>query len=132
MIRLASAMALFVLSACAAMPAPQPTLAGAPWLAESIAGRPVLARTPALTFEVGSLSGTGGCNRIFGSYQSSGASLAVSGMGATRMACEPAIMSQESAFLAALDSVRAYRIEESRLLLLDDGGEVVLVLRPSP
>jgi len=63
--------------------------------------------------------GFGGCNRFFGSYETSGASLTFGAMGATRMAC-PEGMDQEQEFLAALGSTTRYEIHGSKLMLFAD------------
>ncbi len=60
--------------------------------------------------------GLGGCNRFFGSYETSGHRLSLGAMGATRMAC-PEGMDQEQEFLTALGSVTRYEIHGSKLLL---------------
>jgi heat shock protein HslJ len=46
------------------------------------------------------------------------------------MACPPAVMDQETKFLAALESVRKARREWDKLLLLDGDGRVRMRLTP--
>ena len=75
----------------------------------------------------GRLSGSGGCNRITGSYQLDGDRLTFGPIASTRMAC-PEAMDQEQAFLKALAAVRSYRIPGGTLELLD-GSNVVARLR---
>ena len=54
-----------------------------------------------------------------------GQQLAVSGIGATRMACPPPAMTEESAYLAALAQVTGYSVEGDALTLtLADGGRL--------
>ena len=54
-----------------------------------------------------------------------GQQLAVSGIGATRMACPPPAMTEESAYLAALATVTGYLVEADALTLtLADGGRL--------
>lgn len=48
------------------------------------------------------------------------------------MACPPAVMDQESRFLAALGAVTAFRAEGGKLLLLDQGGRVRVRLAALP
>lgn len=60
--------------------------------------------------------GFGGCNRFFGSYQSSGDTLELGPLGATRMAC-PEGMDREQELFRALESVNRYEIRDSALLL---------------
>lgn len=63
--------------------------------------------------------GFGGCNRFFGSYETSKSSLTFDAMGATRMAC-PEGMAQEQELFTALGSTTRYEIHGSKLLLFAD------------
>lgn len=63
--------------------------------------------------------GFGGCNRFFGTYQTSGQSLTLGAMGATRMAC-PDGMGQEQELFTVLGSVTRYEIHGSKLMLFAD------------
>lgn len=80
----------------------------------------------------GRLAGTAGCNRYFGNYEARGEALAISQVGATRMACPPPAMEVERAYLAALDAVRAWERDTragqapDALELEDAGGETLL------
>lgn len=60
--------------------------------------------------------GFGGCNRFFGTYQSSGRSLTLGALGATRMAC-PEGMDQEQELFTVLGTVTRYEIHGSKLML---------------
>lgn len=102
------------------------------WLAEDIDGGGVIDRLQT-TLELradGMVNGMGGCNRYAGSAQIDGDAIKFLPMGSTRMACSSAIMNQESRFHAALEKVRAWRIDEQKgkLLLLDKGGFTVMIL----
>jgi heat shock protein HslJ len=70
------------------------------------------------------VTGSGGCNRMFGSYTLEGTALAFGGVGATKMACAEG-MDTESAFLSALERVAAWRISGQQLELTDASGVVV-------
>lgn len=71
----------------------------------------------------GQISGSAGCNRYFGPYQSSGGSLKIGPLASSRMLCEPpAVMDQEHAFLAALEAATLYQFENGRLVLRDASG----------
>jgi putative lipoprotein len=101
------------------------------WLAEDIGGGGVLDRAQSV-IEIaadGRVAGSGGCNRIFGRATFDGASVAFGAMGATRMACAPALMMQEAKFLAALRDARAWRADPARrkLVLLDAAGAALIV-----
>jgi heat shock protein HslJ len=66
------------------------------------------------------MSGFGGCNRLFGSYESSGQSLRFGPVGSTRMTCTDVVDEMERAFLDALSATAVYRIEGDSLILLSD------------
>ena len=71
------------------------------------------------------MAGKGGCNRYFGGAALTGQQLAVSEIGATRMACPPPAMTEESAYFAALERVTGYLVEGDALTLtLADGGRL--------
>jgi copper homeostasis protein (lipoprotein) len=63
--------------------------------------------------------GFGGCNRFFGSYESSGHALTFGAMGATRMAC-PEGMDEEQELFTLLGSITRYEIHGSKLMLFAD------------
>jgi heat shock protein HslJ len=68
------------------------------------------ARQPNLTLAAdGRVAGFTGCNRMAGSYQVTGRSIAFGQMASTKMACLEA-MEHEAAFAAALERARSYRI----------------------
>ncbi len=60
--------------------------------------------------------GFGGCNRFFGTYQTSGQSLTLGAIGATRMAC-PEGMDQEQELFTVLGTVTRFEIHGSKLML---------------
>lgn len=67
------------------------------------------------------LAGSGGCNRLMGSYVLEGGKLSFPPVATTRMAC-PEGGDAESRFLKALEQVAAYRLSGQQLVLLDAGG----------
>ena len=67
------------------------------------------------------LAGSGGCNRIMGSYQLDGSSLSFGKVASTMMACIN--MHDEQAFLATLEKTRRWKIEGARLDFLDENGQ---------
>lgn len=95
------------------------------WLLEDLGGTGVIDNLQT-TLQFGSenrLEGFGGCNRYFASYQLEQNQLKVGAIGATRKACLPAIMNQETRYLQAL--AKAYHIHLDRnqgLLLIDCQG----------
>jgi len=78
----------------------------------------------------GRVSGSGGCNRMSGTYQRSGANLRVGQLAATKMACaETERSSNESGFFIALQSTASYRMQApGRLMLLDAAGRTLATL----
>ena len=90
------------------------------WLAEDIRGGGVIDRLQTV-LEIdanGKVSGTGGCNRMTGRATVSGESLTFSPIASTEMACSPAVMNQEQKFFAALEDVRAWRVDPTRRKLV--------------
>lgn len=70
------------------------------------------------------VAGSGGCNRMMGSYTLDGNKLSFSQMAGTRMAC-PQGMDVEQAFYAALQKVTSWRIDGETLELFDAAGASV-------
>jgi heat shock protein HslJ len=87
-------------------------------------------------FDAGQVGGSAGCNGYFGPYERSGNSLTFGVIGVTEMYCAPeALMTQESEYLAALDSAASYQIADRRLEIANADGETALtfsVLEPAP
>ncbi|UYO01091.1 MAG: META domain-containing protein [Devosia sp.] len=91
------------------------------WVVTSIGGRPVSAERPA-TLSIAldrRAGGTSGCNSYFSEAVIEADTIAFSAAAATRMACAPELMEQESAYFAALAAVRFYQVEGNSLRLLD-------------
>jgi putative lipoprotein len=99
-------------------------LVGRAWLAEDIQGGGVIDNVQSkVVFEAGGkVTGSGGCNRLFGMAKIAGASLAFGSIGTTRMACAPAVMHQESKFLSALAATRTFRFDGPYLKFYDGAG----------
>ena len=78
----------------------------------------------------GSLSGFGGCNEYNASYKAAAPKISVGPVASTRKHCEePAgVSEQETAYLAALQTAVAYRIEGSQLELRTAGGALAVEL----
>lgn len=117
-----------------AKPAPvKRGIIGSSWLAEDIGKKGVIdnARTFVRFLSAEKVAGSGGVNRFSGACTIVGEKLTFGAMAVTRMAGPPAVMNQETAFLAALAAVASYRLDENDLLhLLDkDGKELVRLSR---
>lgn len=130
--RCATACVFALVAACAAVPpagAPMP-LEGTYWKLVTLRGTVVPAAAPGhephlvLRAAARRVSGSGGCNRVAGSYTLEGSLLRFGPAAGTRMAC-PAGMDVEAAFLAMLGAVAGWRIAGDRLELLDASGAIV-------
>ena len=109
------------------------SLAAAFILASMLDGTSWVAPAPAdqtLKFDKGKVATFTGCNRGFGSYTEGedGASLTVSALGTTKMACEEAAMKAEADWIALMAKVKTYALEDNELLLLDEAGETLAKL----
>lgn len=96
------------------------TLMGEEWVVEDIASRGVIdyARATILFGQDGRLSGDTSCNRYFADYQADRAKLKIGNAGATKRACAPAVMDQESRFLNVFNAVNSYHIDDTGALVL--------------
>jgi heat shock protein HslJ len=74
-----------------------------------------------LQVEANHLAGSGGCNRMMGSYTLDGESISFGQVASTMMACEDG-MEQEQAFFKALNGARRWSVQGDDLALLDEGG----------
>ena len=112
----------------------QSPLIGTSWRAEDIGGRGVIdnAQTT-ITFDAeGRVAGSGGCNRYFGPVTIGGSAIRFGDIGATRMACVPALMDQEQKFFDALAATRSYRFDDRGNKLVFLGEESTILVRFSP
>jgi putative lipoprotein len=112
----------------------QSPLIGTSWLAEDIGGRGVIdnAQTT-ITFDAeGRVAGSGGCNRYFGPVTIEGSAISFGDIGATRMACVPALMDQEQKFFGALAATRSYRFDDpgNKLVFLGEDGTMLVRFSP--
>lgn len=77
----------------------------------------------------GRLVGSGGCNRLMGSWKQDGQQLQFGQVAGTRMACKGAASSTESAMLKMLGQVASWRIHGDQLELLDAKGKLLAQLQ---
>ncbi len=79
----------------------------------------------------GQVFGSTGCNSFSGPFTVQGDTIAVGQLGLTMMACEDALMAQESQFLAALQTPAAIEVSGGMVTLRDaDGAMQVVLVRP--
>lgn len=70
------------------------------------------------------VSGFGGCNRFFGSYEQTNSTLKITGIGSTKMYCQET-MAVEDKYFKALQEVQSLTLKQKTLYLLA-GNEVIL------
>lgn len=104
----------------------EPPLVNSPWQLLSLEELPlpVSGREHLLFKEDGTLTGSGGCNRLRSRYEIKGEKLTVKPGATTRRACPD--MSVERSFFQALTQVDGYRIRGQRLELLGSGKLLLL------
>ena len=73
---------------------------------------------PTAEFTDGRIFGSGGCNRFNGGYEVSGNQLSIGPLASTFMACEPAVMNQETKYLTALQGAERYEIDDQGQLTI--------------
>jgi heat shock protein HslJ len=75
------------------------------------------------------ISGSGGCNRFMGSYQTEGETLTIGPLASTFKACEESISTQETRYLQALQGAQRYEVTEQGLTIDYQTEEGAGVLR---
>lgn len=104
-------------------------ITGIDWHPVSIGDDPVDVNTLlTLRFENdGKISGHGGCNRFFASYESTESGIKIGPVGSTRMACPEPQMSLEQRLFEVLDNTSAIEMRDARLYLVDQAGTTLAV-----
>ena len=124
------AAAAFALAGCASVSLDEP-IETQTWRLVSLYGSPVAVGTdpqaePQVSFNNGQVSGSGGCNRVSGSYQRTGTTLKIGPLASTRRACIDAGRTQvETQFLAALQGTTRYTLAGGELVLIDGNGQTL-------
>jgi putative lipoprotein len=122
---------MLIKAAQSAQPAPE-RIFDTWWLAEDIGGRGVI-DTAQSTLRIGAdgrVNGRGACNSYFGTAKVDGSSVSFGDIGATMMACAPALMDQEHKLFEALKKTSSVRLEQGKLFLVDaDGRDVIRFAR---
>ncbi|MEZ2294341.1 META domain-containing protein [Variovorax sp. RCC_210] len=106
---------------------------GPTWRLAQLGDEPVAPGSDAqVQFDRGSgrVSGSGGCNRLSGTFTRAGSTLKIGQLASTRMAClDPARGANEAQFISALQSTASYSLAgPGRLALLDARGRTVALL----
>ena len=94
---------------------------------DGIASSVVSGTAITLRFDDGSVSGSAGCNRYFGSYTVTGDGISIGDIGSTKISCgDPGVMEQEQMYLSTLKTVSSFGIDGDRLSLSSSDGGLVL------
>lgn len=115
------------LTACAKIAATEPkdkqlySLAGSEWGHQDNTEQFVQFRSG------GEMSGHGGCNNFFGTYDLNGTELTIGPIASTKKVCRDSMV-DERAFLNALQSARKIEATRTSLTLLSENGEPLLTL----
>ncbi len=98
------------------------------WRVEAIDGRPLRGPEATLRFEQGRVTGTGGCNRLSGSFRFDGGRLNIGRLNQTRMACPGPAMRQEAAIVEILGQSLSVTTNRAEKLVMTarDGRRIVL------
>ena len=119
---LAAVMAAAIAVPATAQDEASPSIEGPVWELLAV-GQAAADTSASMSLDAGTASIFGGCNSFFGSYQLDGQSLTFDeNFTSTLVECEPAVMEQEQATIAALGNVASYATEGDLLDLLDDAG----------
>ena len=106
---------------------------GAAWSLSSIAGGDVPAGVEvSLLLEDGEVTGNGGCNSYFGSYEIGGDTLSFGPLASTQAFCEGPQQDTEDAYMPLLDGVAGWSIDSGTLSLSDADGTVTLTYVETP
>lgn len=99
------------------------------WLLMSLAADAVLAVAPiTASFDGEVVAGSAGCNQYNGGYVVDGLAIALEGpIAATRMACETAIMDQETTYLAALAGATRFSMSGDTLTIETGSGDLTFL-----
>ena len=109
--------------ASATRPLTDPDLVGTEWILGDLPGQVLADVRPTLSFSGdGTVSGNAGCNTFTGTYSADGSTLTFGPLATTRMACEGAKGTLETAFVGALQATTAYEITDAGELKLTSGA----------
>ena len=110
-----------------------PDLKDTRWVLSSLAGEAVNLPQGAEAFlmldpEAKSLTGSGGCNNLFGNLELAGEALSFSNIGSTKKYCD-GIMDTEKGFMEAIRGTKKFSFADDGMLnLLGEKGKVLAAL----
>ena len=91
---------------------------------------PAAGTTLTANFTADAVSGSSGCNTFSGSYKLDGLNVTIGPLASTRMACEQAVMDQETAFLTALQTPSTVEQGGANVSLRDAAGATQVTFGP--
>src|SRR5262245_33925765 len=108
--------------ASATAPLTNPDLVGTEWILGDLPGQALEDVRPTISFSGdGTVEGNAGCNTFSGTYTVDGTNLTFGPLATTRMACEGAKGTVETAYLAAVQATTTYEITDAGELKLGGG-----------
>jgi len=126
---------LILVAACSSEPRTRPEtqeqgIDGTDWIAERIVGVPVVSgsKSTLLLDSDGNASGSGGCNGYSAGGEMEGQKLVFGEIASTKQSCTPTLNDQENRFFVALAATRTYQADQGKLLLLGEGGKILMLL----
>ncbi len=78
------------------------------------------------------VSGSGGCNRLVGTFELGDTTLRFGPLATTRMVCAPDVMEREDVFLRVLAETSRYELAGTTLALLDEDGVLARLTSADP
>jgi heat shock protein HslJ len=100
-----------------------PDLVGTEWILGDLPGQVLADARPTISFSGdGTVTGNAGCNTFSGAYTVDGSNLTFGPLASTKMACEGAKGTLETAFLGAIQATTAYEITDAGELKLTSGA----------
>lgn len=81
-----------------------------------------------ISFDDGSVSVNAGCNTMFGAYTTDGDVLSAPALAMTMMACEPALMTQDTWISALISSDPTFTIEGDTLTITGSDAQVITLV----
>ena len=110
-------------AASATAPLTNPDLVGTEWVLGDLPGQVLADVRPTISFSGdGTVTGNAGCNTFNGTYTVDGSNLTFGPLASTKMACEGAKGTLETAFLGAVQATTAYEITDAGELKLTAGA----------
>ncbi|MEP1215240.1 MAG: META domain-containing protein [Marinobacter sp.] len=111
---------------------PEEMLQGAEWVVEDIDGAGIIdsSRVTIDFMAANRVAGSASCNQFRGDWKLTGEGLGFTRIAATKKACAPALMEQESRFLSVLSDITRFDIgRHGELLLISSDGRMITALQ---